>query len=394
MKGLDIRAAFVSTNSIAQGEQVSALWRPLFQKYAVKIHFAHRTFRWISEAKGKAHVHVVIIGFGTTDVPWKCIWEYEEDGNHGSANEVANISPYLIEGPDVCVTPRSKPICGAPACIYGNKPADGGHLIIEDRELAAFLAQNPQIKPFIRPLLCAEEYLHGVNRWCLWLVDAPPQVIRACPGVLERVKAVRDFRLASKKGPTREKSTEPSLFAEVRQPTSRYIVIPQHTSENRKYVPFGYFKPRVVIHNSCSAVPKASPYHFGVLSSAMHMAWVRQVCGRIKSDFRYSNKLVYNTFPWPQAATDGQKARVEECAQAVLDARAKFPDATLADLYDPVSMPPALARAHAKLDAAVDRCYRAQPFTTDRQRFEFLVALYERLTAPLTAPAEPKRRRK
>ena len=388
--GTRIVAGFVSTNSISQGEQVGVLWRPLFQKFGLKIHFAHRTFAWESEARGKAHVHVVIIGFGAFDTADKRIYDYETV--NATVTPAKNISPYLIEGTDLAVVSRSKPICDVPECEYGNKPTDGGHLIVEEADRKMFLAENPGAKKYLRPLLCAEEYLHAIPRWCLWLVDAAPADIRSIPGIKKRVEAVKAFRLASKKEPTRRKADQPTLFAEIRQPASRYIVLPRHSSETRRYIPFGYFNPSVIIHDSCTALPGASMFHFGVMSSAMHMAWVRPICGRIKSDFRYSNTLVYNNFPWPQNPMDKQRATVEAKAQAVLDARQKFPDATLADLYDPLAMPPALAKAHAELDRAVDLCYRPEKFENDRQRVEFLFALYEKLTVPLLPAAKARRR--
>ena len=388
-----IQVGFVSTNSISQGEQVGALWNPLFQRFGLKIHFAHRTFTWESEARGKAHVHVVIIGFGAFDTTNKRIYDYEE--KNATISPAKNISPYLVEGSDVAVVSRTSPISPVPDCIYGNKPTDGGHLIVEEEDRNKFLAENPRAKKYLRPLLCAQEYLHSIPRWCLWLVDASPSDIRSIPGIKQRVEAVREFRLASKKAPTRENANQPTLFAEIRQPKRRYIVIPQHTSETRKYVPFGYFDPGFIVHNSCSAIPDATLFHFGVLSSAMHMAWVRVVCGRIKSDFRYSTNLVYNNFPWPEAPSAKQQAAVEAAAQAVLDARKKFPDATLADIYDPLAMPPALVKAHADLDRAVDLCYRPQPFDTDRHRVEHLFTLDKKLTAPLMPPpkAPAKKRR-
>jgi len=393
IQGTPIRVAFVSTNSISQGEQVGALWMPLFQRFHPKIHFAHRTFPWESEARGKAHVHVVIIGFGAFDRPGKRIYDYHDNGDKVLVTDAKNISPYLIEGSDTAVVSRGKTISEVPDCCYGSKPTDGGHLIVEEADRPEFLKENPEAKRYIRPLLCAEEYLHSIPRWCLWLVDASPADIRAIPGIKQRVEAVREFRLASKKGPTREMANQPALFAEIRQPKSRFLVVPQHTSQTRRYVLFGYFSPNHIVHNSCSAVPGASLFHFGVLSSEMHMAWVRTVCGRIKSDYRYSTNLVYNNYPWPPVTRDTQRAAVEAAAQAVLDARAQFPTATLADLYDPLTMPKALLEAHQELDRAVDRCYRPEPFTSDRQRVEYLFALYEQLTAPLVAAAKTKKRR-
>jgi len=387
-----IVVGFVSTNSISQGEQVGALWNPLFQRFGLKIHFAHRTFTWQSEARGKAHVHVVIIGFAAFDSANKKIYDYE--GEVPVMTTARNISPYLVEGADIAVASRSKPICDVPACEYGNKPTDGGHLIIEEEDRQRFLAENPEARRYVRPLLCAEEYLHSIPRWCLWLKDAPPADIRNIEGIRQRVEAVREFRLASKKAPTRDKANEPTLFAEIRQPTSRYIVIPRHSSETRRYIPFGYFEPDVILHDSCSCLPDATLFHFGVISSLMHMAWMSTVCGRLESRYRYSSNIVYNNFPWPNP-TPAQRERVEEKAQAVLDARAPhLPPrgmSTLADLYDPNSMPPELHRAHTELDRAVERCYRADRFTSDRERVEFLFRLYEQLTAPLL-PATPAAR--
>ncbi len=396
IRGTKIRCAFVSTNSITQGEQAGPLWNFLFQRYGLKIHFGHRTFSWISEARGKAHVHVVIIGFGLFDWPDKRLYDYAVDSDHPLISNVVNISPYLVQGPDLALLSRSTPISDVPECQYGNKPTDGGHLIIEEEDRKEFLAKNPEARKYIRPLLCAEEYLHGIPRWCLWLVNAAPQDIRNSPGIKQRVEAVRDFRLASKKEPTRRKAAESTLFAEIRQPTKEFIVIPQHTGETRLYIPFGYFSPRYILHNSCTALPNATPYHFGVLSSVMHMAWMKQVCGRLESRYRYSNSLVYNNYPWPEEATDTQKVKVEQCAQAVLDARQPFLDAgqTLADLYDPLTMPGVLLKAHQALDRAVDRCYRKEVFENDRQRVEFLFALYQKLTAPLVAAMAPKRTRR
>ncbi|MEN6425797.1 MAG: DNA methyltransferase [Phycisphaerales bacterium] len=392
--GTPIRVAFVSTNSITQGEQVGALWPPLFQRYGLKIHFAHRTFAWESEARGKAHVHVVIIGFGAFDSTGKHIYDHGSNDEKATVRVAGNISPYLIEGSDIVITSRKTPICQVPGCTYGNKPTDGGHLIIEEEDRRDFLKETPQAKKFIRPLLCAEEYLHSIPRWCLWLVDASPSEIRSIAGIKTRVEAVRDFRLASKKEPTREMAAQPTVFAEVRQPTTRFMVVPQHTSQLRRYIPFGYFPPTYILHNSCSAIPDATLYHFGILSSDMHMAWVKTVCGRIKSDYRYSTNLVYNNFPWPQNVTDKRRAAVETAAQAVLDVRAKYPASTLADLYDPLTMPGPLLKVHQALDRAVDRCYRKEPFTSDRQRVEHLFDLYEKITAPLMPKAKGRKSRR
>ena len=389
------RVAFVSTNSISQGEQVGILWGDLFQRFHLKIHFAHRTFQWMSEARGKAHVHVVIIGFGAFDVTAKSIYEYIDDKI--TVVPATNISPYLVEGSDVAIPSRSTPLCEVPPCEYGNKPTDGGHLIVEEEDQQQFLAENPGAKKYLRPLLCAEEYLHSIPRWCLWLVDAEPADLRAISGIKQRIEAVRDFSLASKKAPTREKALQPALFAEIRQPRSRYIVVPRHSSENRRYIPFGYFEPDVILHDSCSCIPDATPFHFGILSSVIHMAWMRTVCGRLESRYRYSSNIVYNNFPWP-TPTPEQRAKVETAARAVLAAREPhLPPrgmSTLADLYDPLTMPAALAKAHAELDRAVERCYRAEPFRSDRERVEHLFALYEKLTTLFLTPKTKARARK
>ncbi len=396
IQGTRIVVGFVSTNSISQGEQVSSLWNPLFQRFGLKIHFAHRTFAWESEARGQAHVHVVIIGFAAYDSTNKRIYEYHGDGENVIVSQAKNISPYLIEGSDATVLPRTRPICDVPEIVYGSKPVDGGNLIFDEEELHAFLEENPTAKRFVRPYVGSVEFINGIPRWCLWLTNITPQEVRSLPGVKRRVDAVRECRLASKKAPTRRKADEPTLFAEIRQPSRDYLLIPSVSSQSRKYVPIGFVSKKVVANNLVMFVPYAMLYHFGMLSSAMHMAWVRQVCGRLKSDYRYSNKLVYNNYPWPESPSLKPRAAVETAAQAVLDAREEYQKngATLAELYDPLSMPPNLVKAHAALDRAVDRCYRAQPFTSERQRVEFLFTLYEKLTTPLIAAAGKKKRQR
>jgi hypothetical protein len=299
IQSTEIVVGFVSTNSISQGEQPGVLWKPLFDWFHLKIHFAYRTFSWTSEARGKAHVHVVIIGFAAHDVAEKHIYEATPAMESVAASIVANISPYLTAGNDIAVLPRRKPLCDVPECMKGSSPTDGGNLVLEDNEREAFLAANPLARRYVRPLICAYEYLNGIPRWCLWLVDAKPSDIRKNKGLLARIEAVKEFRLASKKIPTNQKAHEPTLFGEIRQPRTKYMVLPQHSSETRTYIPFGYFGPRTIVHDSCTALPDATPYHFGVLSSLMHMAWVKQVAGRLESRYRYSNTLVYNNFPWP-----------------------------------------------------------------------------------------------
>lgn len=374
-----IRCAFVSTNSITQGEQVGVLWPPLLAQ-GIQIHFAFRTFKWDSEARGKAHVHVVIVGFGLSPSPLKTICE-EQDGVT-IAVTARNINPYLCDGPDVVLQNRSKPLCDVPEIKFGNQPIDGGHLILDREAKNKIEIEYPAAKKWIRPFLGAREFINGEERWCLWLTDANAAELRQIPLVLERIAAVRESRLASKRPATKELAKTSSIFAFISHEEKPYLLIPSVSSERRDYIPIGFMPPEIIPSNLCLAVYGASLYHFGVLTSAMHMAWMRQVAGRLKSDYRYSNKLVYNTFPWPEKISGERRGEIERLAQAVLDKRAQHLEkgATLADLYDPVTMPPGLAKAHAALDRAVDRAYRTAPFETERARVEHLFGLYQALT--------------
>jgi len=391
--GTKIAVGFVSTNSITQGEQPGILWPTLFSHFGIKIHFAHRTFAWESEARGKAHVHVVIIGFGAFDIRDKRIFDYEGNKENAHVSKPVNISPYLIEGNDRALQTRSTPVSDVAEMRFGSMPNDGGNLLLTDEERDQLLSESPEARTFIRPLLSADEYLNGRNRWCLWLEDVSPQAIRGIPEVYRRIKEVRAYRASSRRETTVKLASQPALFGENRQPTSKYVLVPRHSSETRRYIPMSYFTPRYIVSDSCLCLPDAKLYHFGVLSSAMHMAWVRQVCGRLESRYRYSVMLVYNNYPWPEAPTPKQRTAVESAAQGILEARKEFQDSTLADLYDPLAMPAVLAKAHAALDRAVDLCYRPQPFDSDRQRVEFLFALYEKLSAPLNFPAKKGRRK-
>jgi hypothetical protein len=393
IRGTSVTVGFVSTNSITQGEQPGVLWPSLFNDLGIKIHFAHRTFAWESEARGKAHVHVVIIGFGNFDVNDKMLFDYDSDDGNVLISNPSNISPYLVEGNDRALQTRSNPVSGVAEMWFGSMPNDGGYLLLGDEEKNQLLSESPEARPLIRPLLSAEEYLNGRNRWCLWLEKVPPHTIRAIPEIYRRVKEVQAYRAASKRDATVKLTSQPALFGENRQPSTKFVLVPRHSSETRKYVPISYFTPRFIVSDSCICMPDAKLYHFGVLTSAMHMAWVKLVAGRLKSDFRYSTTLVYNNYPWPERPTKAQQTRVEGAAQAVLDARAEFPESNLAALYDPTLMPPSLAHAHQRLDRAVERCYRAEAFANDRARVEYLFALYERLTAPLL-PATPAHRRR
>jgi hypothetical protein len=394
MKGTKIITGFVSTNSISQGEQPGIIWNALFEEWRAKIHFAHRTFVWDSEARGKAHVHCVIIGFAAFDIDAKRLYDYEADPRNATVTTVKNISPYLIEGSDIALPNISNPVCDVPAMAIGNKPIDGGNYLFTDEEKAAFIAAEPKAVKWFRKWIGSDEFINGWHRWCLWLGECPPNELRAMPKAMERVEAVKSFRLASKSAPTKKLAATPTRFHVENFPQRTYLVVPKVSSERRPYIPIGFLKPATLCSDLVFIVDDATLYHFGVLSSQMHMAWMRQVAGRLKSDYRYSTGLVYNNYPWPEAPRPAQRSAVEKAAQRVLDARAAFPDSTLADLYNPLAMPPALNAAHAALDKAVDKCYRSESFPSDRARVEHLFALYDRLTAPLALTTTTRRGRK
>lgn len=391
-RNTNIRVGFVSTNSITQGEQVGVLWPDLLSR-GVHIHFGHRTFKWESEAKGKAHVHVVIIGFGLKNRRRKYIFDYQEDKNHPTVIDAKNINPYLASAANVIVTNRSNPICNVPLMAFGNMPNDGGNLLLTDRERQHLVEIEPLAENYIRRCMGAEEFINGGARWCLWLRSVDPSEIRRMPNVLKRVMAVKDYRLASRRAATNKLADFPALFGEVRQPTTSYVLVPLHTSEKRPYIPFGFYPPDVIVHNSCAALANASLFHFGVLSSAMQMAWIRQVAGRLESRYRYSVKLVYNNFPWPDSPPEKAVQIVEVCAEAVLTVRDRYPDSTLADLYDPLTMPADLVRAHRRLDKAVDKLFRRTVFTGDLDRFQHLIELY-RVKVEGMIPAEKATRKR
>lgn len=351
MQTTSIRTAFVSTNSITQGEQVASVWKPLFDRFGIHIDFAHRTFRWDSEAHVKAHVHCVIVGFS-------CIPSIAPKRLYTSdrLQIVDNINAYLIEAPDIFVSSNKKPLCAVPEMLKGSSPVDGGNFFLNDEEYKEFIQQEPLSEKFIHKFLGAREYLHNVSRWCLWLEKATPSELKKMPMVMKRVTAVKQFRLSSTKEATRKYADYPTRFMELRQPDTDYILIPRHSSENRRYIPFGFMSEDVICGDANNMLPGATLYHFGVLISNVHMAWVRAVCGRIKSDYRYSNDVVYNNFPWPETS-DEQRTKIEKTAQAILDARALYPDSTLSDLYDDVTMPSELRRAHQQNDKAVMQAY-------------------------------------
>lgn len=386
-----IKVAFVSTNSISQGEQVGILWEELFGTYKIKIHFAHRTFRWNNEAKGNAAVFVVIIGLGQFDIDNKKIFDYETPDADAHEIPAKNISPYLVAGNDFYISSRNKTLCTVPEIRFGNQPIDGGHLILNDEEKKRFLKDEPNAEKFIRQYVGSQEFINNIKRWCLWLNDANPTEVRKFPEIVKRLEKVKQFRLDSKRKETTKLANTPSVFAFVSHKDTEYIIVPSVSSERRHYIPIGFMPSNVIASNLCLIIPEAKIYHFGVLTSAMHMVWTKYVCGRLKSDYRYSNQLVYNNFPWPKNPSERNVKTVEENAQQVLDVRTKFPESSLADLYDPLTMPAELVKAHKDLDKAVDLCYRPQPFTTDSNRIEYLFSLYNEYTAPLTAQKKKKK---
>ncbi len=375
MKGTSIQAALVSTNSITQGEQVSNLWKPLLAE-GLHINFAWRTFRWDSEATSKAHVHCVIVGFGFGN---SSAHKYIYD--EGKKEEAANINPYLLDAPDVLISSRPKPLCNVPPIRKGNQPTDGGNLIIEPEELEEFLKQEPKAKPYIKRLIGAKEYINNKPRYCLWLVGIQPHELRSMPHVMERVNKVREMRLASSAPGTWKLADTPWLFRETNNPAT-YIVVPSTSSERRRYIPMGFLDSNTIPTNLVLIIPGATLYHFGVLESNVHMAWMRATCGRLKSDYRYSKDIVYNNFPWPRPTAE-QEAEIARTAQGILDARAEFPDASLADLYDETAMPPALRRAHQENDRATMRAYGfpVGASFTEAHCVAALFARYEALTS-------------
>ena len=372
MQNTDIRAALVSTNSITQGEQVAAIWKPLKELFGVHIDFAYHTFRWDSEANLKAHVHCVIIGF--SDIPTampKLLFD------NGQVIEAKNINGYLTDAPDIFVESRNKALCNIPLMTKGSQPTDDGNLIIEADEYEDFLAKEPNAQKFVRPFVGAKEFLNKKKRWCLWLIGASPTELKALPLVRKRIEAVREFRLKSKKEATRKKAEMPTLFDERRTSKTTYIIVPRHSSENRKYIPMGFECPNVIASDAVLIIPDASLYHFGVLESNVHMAWMRAVCGRLKSDYRYSKDVVYNNFPWPSPTLE-QEAKIKATAQTILDARALYPDSSLADLYDPAFMPKELLQAHRQNDRAVMQVYGFSTKMTESECVAELFKLYEK----------------
>ncbi len=349
--GTSAQAAFVSTNSITQGEQVTDIWKPLYERFGININFAHRTFRWDSESNEKAHVHCVIIGL-------------ETKGNSASKKLYVgenmqfadNINPYLVAAPTVFLEARPKPICSVPIMLNGGKPAEGGNLILTIEEKDNLLASEPLAEKFLRPFMMGKDFINRKPRYCLWLVGANPADIKKCPNIIKRIEAVREFRLSSKKAATQKKADTPMLFDEVRECTSSYIALPKVSSEQRRYIPMEYLDAKIIAGDKLFMIPDASRYIFGVLMSNVHMSWMRAVCGRLEMRYSYSNTIVYNNFPWPNP-TEKQRESIEQTARGILDARNLYPCASLADLYKESLMPPELRKAHQANDKAVMQAY-------------------------------------
>jgi hypothetical protein len=420
-----VRCAFVSTNSITQGEQVGVLWGEML-RMGMEIDFAHRTFQWSNDAPGKAAVHCVIVGFGAHSQRVRQLWSYADVKSEADGATVAQINPYLVDAPIALIQKRRGPICAVPEMTKGSQPTDGGNLLLSDEEKVELLIKEPDAAKWIRPFLGAEEFLHSIPRWCLWLKDCPPSEFAKLKLVKVRVQKVREMRIASSKAITKKLADQPTIFGEDRQVETEYLLIPRVSSERRKYVPVGYLPGNTICSDANFMLPNAQLFHFAILCSQMHMAWMRYVCGRLKSDFRYSNTIVYNNFPWPSAVNSLSKmplqavetaeaaiknivsgkadaasakliGKIEAAAQAVLDARAVHqavhPNAasggavpsTLAQLYDPTTMPANLAKAHAALDKAVDAAYQpdggAASYANDGERVAFLFKRYAALTS-------------
>jgi len=387
---------FVATNSITQGEQVAQLWPLLFNRYGLEIAFAQRTFAWGSDARGKAHVHVVIIGLAKRghEPSIKRLFSYDNINGDPSETQHKILTPYLFDGSGVrdshlVIQETARPICDSPRLVSGTQPIDNGNYIFDAAERLAFIEAEPNAANFLRPFLGAEEYINGRERWILCFENVSPVALKGMPLTLERRQKVRKFRSESKRASTLAIADYPERYNVTMIPTKPFLCVPEVSSERREYIPIGWLEPPVIPSNKLRLIESADLWHFGILTSAMHMAWLRHIGGRLKSDYQYGIGVVYNTFPWPDIG-EKEKQKIRGLVQAVMDARAAFPEATLADLYDPDSMPPRLRKAHQALDKAVDRLYRSTPFSSDRERAEHLFGLYEGLTAPLAAMASKK----
>ncbi len=387
---------FVSTNSITQGEQVAELWPLLFDRYHLEIAFAHRTFAWGSEARGKANVHVVIIGL-TQSVGQpveKRLFDYEHIKKDPTEAKVKAISPYLFDASEmannkIVVREIKAPLSAMPRLITGTQPLENDHLTFDDMQKASFLKDEPNAEPLFRPFPGAEEFINGKSRWILHTQDLKPNELRKMPKVVERLELVREFRSKSTRQTTKRLALNPSAYGVTTLPKSSFLVVPQTSSETREYVPIAWLSPPTIPSEKLRLLKDAQEWQFSVLVSRSHMAWMRAITGRMKSDYMYSVGVVYNPFPWPDL-DEGKKEKLNKLGQAILDARLNHPQSTLADLFDPLSMPPDLRKAHEANDKAVDQLYRKEPFASDRARVEFLLARYEQITAPALALAAKK----
>ncbi len=395
IKNPSTEAAFVSTNSISQGEQVGVFWKYIKGKFNAKINFAHQTFKWTNEAKGVAAVHCVIIGFSLFDAKDKKIFIYNDIKEEPVQIKSNTINSYLVPGKDVFIEARNSSICNLPNMNYGSMPIDDGHLIFSDEEKIEFLKKEPNSKKFLKKYTGGYEFINNKKRWCLWLADFLPKELKESSEVAKRISEVKRFRESSGRLATQKLASESWLFGERRQPESSYILIPKVSSENRKYIPIGFYPPSVIASGSCLIIPNADLFTFGILTSTMHMTWTKYICGRMKSDFQYSASIVYNNFPWAKNVSKKKEETVEKLAQEIIDIRKSYIDNgdTLANLYGDL-MPLDLKKAHQSLDKSVDKCYRDTPFLNEPKRMEFLFELYENYTADLFTKEKVKKKNK
>jgi hypothetical protein len=391
IQGTGIECAFVSTNSICQGEQVPILWPELMNKYHIKINFTHQTFKWSNEARGKAAVYCVIIGFALADRDQKKIYQYATVTSEPMETSVKQINAYLIDAPVIFIEKRNQPICNVPSMTKGSSPTDDGNFLLTKEEMDRLLASDPKLAEIIRPYTGAKEFLHNIPRYCIWLKDVSPAKYNHSKEIMMRLAKIKEFRQKSDRAATLKYANYPSLFVEIRQPDTDYVIIPRHSSENRQYIPIGFMDKNIIAGDATSFIPNATLYEFGIITSTMHMAWMRYVCGRLEMRYRYSNTIVYNNFPWP-TPTEKQKQAIAKEAQEVLDARKKFPELSLAELYDTTSMLPELVKAHQKLDKAVEAAYGCS-FGDDSQRVAYLFGLYQKLSGELFVEGKKRGRR-
>ena len=374
-----IEVAFVSTNSICQGAQVPILWGVLLKEHGIKLNFAHQTFKWNNEARGKAAVYCVIVGFALKERKVKQLYSYPDIQGEPTEKQVVSISPYLHAGACIYVEAQKKPLCNVPEMKFGSQPRDGGLFVLSPQEREEILSEEPDLDSVIRPFIGAEEFIKGKSRYCIWLHNEPFSIIRNSKILKERIAAVESFRLSSKAKTTKGYAKVPALFAQIAHPYSDYLILPRVSSENRLYIPIGFLSERSIASDAVQIIPNATLFHFGVLTSSMHMAWMRMVAGRLESRYRYSKEIVYNTFPWPECG-DKERNAIEAAAAAVLAEREKLAGSSLAELYDPVWMKTTpLYKAHLKLDAAVEKAY-GRKFTDDAERVAFLFEKYSDLT--------------